>query len=569
MTNAEGPLSFPDGPRGRLDVAIADLVAQANEVLLTQGRLRSLLQANRALGELVDLPTVLRRIVEAAVDLVDAQYGALGVIAPDGHLQQFIHVGINEELAARIGHLPEGHGLLGALIEEPEPIRLEHLGSDPRSVGFPPQHPPMDSFLGVPVRVRNEIYGNLYLSNQSTGSFSAEDQDLLAALAATAGIAIDNARLFDLAERRQRWSAASAEVVSALVSTELEGSLGLVADRVAELADADLVCVLLPTMGGELAVDTARGADALRVVGTTLSAQHSLAARAMEGGQPFLWAEVGAVAVSDGGEPLALGAAMLIPLMAAGRPSGVLAVARDAGRARFTEAELEMASDFAGQASLALELARGRADRQRLELLEDRSRIARDLHDHVIQRLFASGLGLQSVAGLIADPTLRARIEAEVTTMDEAIAQIRTAVFALTTQPPRATPSLRHRIMDAVSEQSVLGTANAQLSFSGAIDLLVPEAMAADLIAVVREGVTNAAKHANATDTTVSVRVEAGVVSIVIEDDGVGPGDSPRRSGVANLLARAQKWHGASSLIPRASGGSRLEWTAPISEESQ
>ena len=569
MTNAEGPLSFPDGPRGRLDVAIADLVAQANEVLLTQGRLRSLLQANRALGELVDLPTVLRRIVEAAVDLVDAQYGALGVIAPDGHLEQFIHVGIDEELAARIGHLPEGHGLLGALIEEPEPIRLEHLGSDPRSAGFPPQHPPMDSFLGVPVRVRNEIYGNLYLSNQSTGSFSAEDQDLLAALAATAGIAIDNARLFDLAERRQRWSAASAEVVSALVSTELEGSLGLVADRVVELADADLVCVLLPTPGGELVVDTARGADALRVAGTTLSAQDSLAARAMEGGQPFLWAEMGAVAISDEGEPLTLGPAMLIPLMAAGRPSGVLAVARETARPRFTEAELEMASDFAGQASLALELARGRADRQRLELLEDRSRIARDLHDHVIQRLFASGLGLQSVAGLIADPTLRARIEAEVATMDEAIAQIRTAVFALTTQPPRATPSLRHRIMDAVSEQSVLGTANAQLSFSGAIDLLVPETMAADLIAVVREGVTNAAKHANATDTTVSVRVDASVVSIVIEDDGVGPGDSPRRSGVANLLARAEKWQGTSSLIAREPGGSRLEWTAPIPEESQ
>jgi GAF domain-containing protein len=201
-------LAFPDAPRSKLDHLLAELVDAAQDVLATQGRLRSLLNATRAVSGELDLPAVLRRIIEAAVDLVGARYGAIGVIAPDGSLEQFIHVGMSDELVQQIGALPEGHGLLGALIEEQAPIRLEVLSQDPRSSGFPAHHPPMDSFLGVPIRVRAEVYGNIYLSESEAGSFSEEDQELLIALAGAAGAAIDHARLFDESRRRQEWAAA-------------------------------------------------------------------------------------------------------------------------------------------------------------------------------------------------------------------------------------------------------------------------------------------------------------------------------------------------------------------------
>jgi GAF domain-containing protein len=182
--------TFPDDSRAELDKALDDLMVRARDVLATQGRLRALLRANQAVIEHMELPLVLRRIVEAAVELVGAQYGALGVLSADGGLEQFINVGMSPELVHHIGHLPEGHGLLGALIDDPHPIRIPELSADPRSVGFPDGHPPMSSFLGVPIRVRDEVYGNLYLSNQASGEFSEDDEQLVTALAATAGIAI-------------------------------------------------------------------------------------------------------------------------------------------------------------------------------------------------------------------------------------------------------------------------------------------------------------------------------------------------------------------------------------------
>ena len=239
--------TFPDDARGELDKALGDLMKRAQDVLATQGRLRALLRANQAVIEHIDLPVVLRRIVEAGVELVGAQYGALGVISPDGGLEQFIHVGMPDELAAQIGHLPEGHGLLGALIEDPHAIRIPELADDPRSAGFPAHHPPMHSFLGVPIRVRDEVYGNLYLSNQATGEFSDEDESLITALAATAGIAIENARLFAETHRRQAWAAASAEITAALLSSDEVDVVSTLATRVLTLAEADIVWVLQAT----------------------------------------------------------------------------------------------------------------------------------------------------------------------------------------------------------------------------------------------------------------------------------------------------------------------------------
>jgi len=279
--------TFPDEPRGELDLALDNLVARARDVLKIQGRLRSLLKANQAIIEHLDLPVVLERIVAAAVELVGAKYGALGVVAEDGTLEQFINVGMTPEEVDVIGHLPEGHGLLGAVIENPYPIRLENLSDDPRSVGFPAGHPPMAAFLGVPVRVRDEVYGNLYLTNHDSTPFTAEDEQLVVALAATAGVAIENARLFAETRRRQAWSAASAEFTSNLLAPENGSAIGSLADRILELSDADLVWIMLQGDDPlELVVDTARGLDAPAMQDYSVAVDGSLALAVLESGQP-------------------------------------------------------------------------------------------------------------------------------------------------------------------------------------------------------------------------------------------------------------------------------------------
>lgn len=565
MTVGPAPLAFPDAPRGRLDRVINDLVASAQEVLATQGRLRSLLEASRTVSSELELPVVLRTIVAAAVELVGSRYGAIGVIAPDGSLAQFIHVGVSEELAQEIGHLPEGHGLLGALIEDQESIRLEHLRDDPRSSGFPAHHPPMESFLGVPVRVRGEVFGNLYLTERADGPFSAEDEELLTALAATAGAAIDHARLFDESQRRQRWSAASAEVTSALLSEETDDSLGILADRVAQLADAELVCVALPAEGTMMSIVAARGPLAATYIDGAFDAEGTVAGQAHQNGQPVM-SDTESLSRID--PRVVLGPTMAIPFTSAGAPPGVLTVSRGRGRAAFTSADLEMAADFAGQASVALTLAAGRADRARLAVLEDRGRIARDLHDHVIQRLFGAGLSLQAAAAGIQDAAVRARVAQQVDVLDAAIAEIRTAIFTLNIVESAGTPLLRHRVLDVVAEMSDMFDESTHVTFSGAVDLMIDAGLADDVIAVVREGLTNVARHAGAEHSAVSVALTSEAVSIEITDDGRGvPESALRSSGTANLESRARERNGTFRLASRDSGGTVLAWRVPLAAE--
>jgi signal transduction histidine kinase len=563
-----GSIAFPDGPRSELERTIGELVDRAQDVLKTQGRLRSLLQANRVVVEELELEQVLRRIAEAAVVLVDAQYGALGVIAPDGHLEQFIHVGMPPEQATAIGHLPDGHGLLGAVIDERRSIRLEHLSEDPRSAGFPEHHPEMDGFLGVPIRVRDEVFGNLYLTNRVGGSFSQEDEELITALAATAGVAIDNARLFDETRRRQRWSAALAEVTAALLSGASDDVLGVVADRVASVIDADLVCVVVPIDEQTLLIDTARGEGSAELLGRQYPAADSLVSAALDSGQ-VVSSDAQPIGHSFPDQP-AQGPTVAIPLLAFGRPLGALTISRAEGSTGFTPAELEMAADFAVQASVAIELARGRADRQRLELVEDRNRIARDLHDHVIQRLFGSGMSLQAIASTAPDAT-RTAIAEQVVAIDAAISEIRTAVFTLTSRSSAA-PALRHRVLDVVAETSSGLSTSPRLTFGGAVDLLVDGELADDVVAVVREGLSNVSRHASAQTADVAIVVDDERVVVTIDDDGTGlPKGARRSSGTANLRERAKRHGGDFELIGRDAGGTRLRWTAilPTVEEEQ
>ncbi|MDQ1605876.1 MAG: hypothetical protein QOJ18_243 [Microbacteriaceae bacterium] len=555
-------LTFPDAPRGELDRVLSELVSVAGDVLATQGRLRALLRANQAITQQLELPLVLRKIVEVAVELVGAEYGALGVVDAHGGLEQFIHVGMTKEDAEKIGRLPEGHGLLGALIDDPRPIRLLDISTDPRSSGFPPEHPAMDTFLGVPVRVRNEVYGNLYLSNRKVGEFTADDEELMTALAATAGIAIDNARLFAETKRRQAWSAASAEITAAFVSDEDNDAAVLIASAVLTLAEADLVRIALPSQDPtRLIISVARGIGEDVEEGRSFPVIGSLVETVLESRQPRLIGEPEATAIAGGNTHL-VGPTMAVPMLAHGDVLGVMIVSRLPGAFPFTATDMEMAADFAGRATVAMALSDGRADRQRMVLLEDRGRIARDLHDHVIQQLFGTGLELQSVLGTIAPGPAAERIDRAISEIDKAIAQIRVAIFTLSSGKSSKEDTLRHRVIDVVNEASRSLSESPRLEFSGPVDIAVSGTLADDVVAVVREALTNVVKHASASTVSVSVAVADGSVVVTTVDDGVGLTMSGRRSGLANLDSRADA-RGGSFDIGTIDGKTNAVWSAP------
>ena len=559
------PLSFPDHPRSELDRALQDVVERAGEVMRTQGRLRALLRASQAVVEPIELPAVLERIVHAAVELVDAEYGALGVVAPEGGLEEFIHVGMPPEAVAAIGHLPEGRGVLGALIDDPRPIRLQHIVEDPRSVGFPQGHPPMDGFLGVPIRVRDEVFGNLYLSNPRAAEFTAEDEQLVTALAATAGFAIANARLFDETRMRQLWTASSAQIASSLLDTASGSALPMLADELIARTTAERICIVLPgPRPFTVTVAEARGHGADDLAESEIPAMRTAAGIVLEsggsrtrpGGRHDDLAD--ALAIADGGD---VGPSMFVALTSSQRAWGVLVAARSPGRPHFTAAELDIADDLAVRVGLAIELAKAREDRQRALLVEDRARIARDLHDHVIQQLFGAGLTLQAVAGEVEDDGAARRLDSAITTLDESIAQIRTIIFAMRPHD-EAHASVRHRVLEIASQCSASLPQPVAVGFTGPLDLLVTGALADDVTAVVRELLTNAVRHAEADAVRLTVEVGDEAVRVVVEDDGSGIHDGGRRSGLANLQDRAER-RGGTLQVDSVRGRTTVVWIVP------
>jgi signal transduction histidine kinase len=561
----ESLAEYSAAPRLELDQLLTQLIDHAQDVMAARDRLRGLLRANRLIiGELT-LPVVLRRIAEAARDLVQARYAALGVLGPDGGLEQFIHVGVDEEMVARIGHLPEGKGLLGALIDDPRAIRLANLADDPRSVGFPEGHPPMRSFLGVPIRIRDEVYGNLYLTEREGGPFTAEDEELVAALAATAASAIDNARLYAEAGRRQRWLEASTEITRQLLSSEGEPPLSVIARRLHEMADADLVAVVLPTPDeGRLMVEVATGAHAAQLTALTYPVEDTIAGVAINTGRPVLVGDVTqqqtyTVHVA---QLTPVGPMMALPLLATQRSRGALLVARVPGRRRFNEADLDIATTFAQHAAVALELADARTDQQRMMLLEDRDRIARDLHDHVIQRLFAAGLTVQSVAASVGSDGGANRLSAVVGDLDETIRQIRTTIFELRGPLAPQSSTVRSQLVGVIDEVAPLLGFSPALRFTGPVDTIVADDVAADLIAVVREALSNIARHAHASAAAIEVSATPAELTVDVTDNGVGIGETQRRSGLANLARRAERYGGSLTLPDHE--GTHLRWTIPL-----
>ncbi|HEY3715528.1 MAG TPA: GAF domain-containing protein [Jatrophihabitantaceae bacterium] len=424
----------PDLSRLELDALLEQLVERAQDVMGAQDRLRGLLRASQVIVADLALPIVLRRIAEAARDLARARYAALGVLGPDGGLEQFLHVGIDDDLVAGIGHLPEGKGLLGALMADPRPIRIATIGTDRRSVGFPADHPPMDSFLGVPIRVRDEVYGNLYLTEREGGGFTAEDEELVTALAAAAATAIENARLYAESQRRQAWLQASTDITRQLLTPGDERPLHLIARTLHHLTDADLVLVSLPAADAEqVRIDTAIGQGADELLEAVYPMEGTVTGQAFRSGRPAVMADVSRESghmlyVSPG---VLAGPLMAVPMVSGLDVRGVLIAARRHARAQFADAELEMAMTFANHAAISLELADARADQQRAALLEERDRIARGLHDHVVQRLFATGLTVQSVASGLRDMPQAGRLNKIVQDLDATIRQIRRSVFEL------------------------------------------------------------------------------------------------------------------------------------------
>lgn len=529
-------------------------------------RLSDLLIASTSLVERLDLEVVLRRIVEAGMTLVGARFGALGVIGPDGGLERFIHVGIDAASADRIGHLPVGRGVLGAVIAEREAIRLPHVGSDPRSVGFPDHHPVMESFLGVPVRVGEQVYGNLYLTEATRGAFSAADEELVVALAATAGIAIENARMYDAARTREVWNATIADVMSAMLDVDGANVLEVIATRVAALIDAELVAVAVPDGEERLVLSTVHGPSASHLRGHAYEAEGTLTGRALRTRQA-LSIEAEPSGTIFAGQPT-LGPTVAIPLFAGDEALGVLMVSRAPEGRSFTEADLEMAFDFATQASIALEIVRAREDRKRADRTRDRARIARDLHDHVIQRLFGAGLSLQAVSATV-DAEASGAIDDQIDVIDAAIRDIRSAIFALGSGDRRGTRTFRDRVLDVVAEVSDAGHTPVRASFVGAVDNSIAGELADDLVAVVRELLTNVAKHAEARTVSLDIELTGGVVELTVSDDGVGIADGVARSGLANIAERARLRGGAcdvdSSREPGRSG-TVIRWRAPLEQ---
>ncbi|MGW0687604.1 sensor histidine kinase [Streptomyces sp. NPDC002754] len=567
-----GPL-----PRLRLDELLEELQTRIGAVRRTRDRLQGLLEAVLSVGQELDLSQVLRRIVEAAVVLVDAEYGALGVIGEDRRkLSQFLPVGFSEELRAEIGDLPSGHGLLGELIRNPEPLRLSELAEHPASAGFPPHHPPMHTFVGVPIRVRDDVFGNLYLTQKRGGDFDDEDVAVLQTLGAAAGVAIENARLYEEVRLRERWLQLSADFTGSLLSgADEEEVLRLMVDRAREITAADLGVVALLVPGDHLLHETlALGDHAGAHSDVTLPREGTFAGAALAADglvtsddirkdprityQPDRW---------DG-----LGPAVAVPIGTSERVRGVLMLARRAEHPPFSAAELIPLSGFAGQAALALELADRRRDAEQMSLLEDRDRIARDLHDLAIQRLFATGMTLQSAQRFVQHPEASERLLRAVDDLDTTIKIIRSTIFGLRERGAPPTGSgLRVRVVRAVEDAAQVLGFTPSLRMEGLIDADVPGPCADDALAVLGEALTNVARHAHASSVDVALVVRGGALTVTVADNGVGiaTGSDGHRSGLANLAARAGRRGGALRATARDSGGTLLEWTVPLDSPPQ
>jgi signal transduction histidine kinase len=545
---------------------VQDRIAQ---MIDARDQMDGLLESMLAVASGLELDTTLRRIVHAAIELVDCRYGALGVLNADGKgLAEFVYEGIDEQTRREIGHLPEGHGLIGLLIRQPKPIRLDNLSQHMSSSGVPPHHPPMRTFLGVPVLVRDKVFGNLYLTEKAGGQpFTEDDEVVVQALAAGAGIAVENARLYEEARLRQHWQEATSDIrAELLAATDPAEVLHLVTNRALALTGADHAFLVQPDdpelPGPDITalVVTADAGLNASLAGRRVPVAGTLCGAAFRDATPRILTSAGkslGVGPDEGWGP-----ALVLPLrVSAHTVSGTLVTVRHADAAPFDASQLALGASFADQAALALQLAADTRRLHEMDVLADRDRIARDLHDHVIQRLFTLGLSLQSTAMRSHSPQTRGRIAEAVEDLENIIAEIRTAIFDLH-GGLAGTVNLRKRLNDIIAELTTDTDVHTTIRMSGALGVVCAE-LAEHAEAVVREAVSNVIRHAHATAVAVTISVEDNL-TIDVTDNGVGIPDAVATSGLHNLRERAEEAGGTMRADQLPDGGTRLVWQAPV-----
>ncbi|MDR3665105.1 MAG: GAF domain-containing protein [Mycobacterium sp.] len=547
---------------------IGSIQTQLDELPGARDQMGRLLRVIVGLASDLDMDGTLHRIVTAAMELTGARYGALGVLGPDGTLISFLHSGLDEATVARIGHLPVGKGVLGVLLDEPQPLRLDDLSAHPAAVGFPEHHPPMGALLGVPITIRQTMFGSLYLTEPTTRPvFTEADEVVARALASAAAVAIDNARLFDRERATATWMKASRAMTSALADADpVVAPLRLIAERACALTGSEQAIVLVPSdvdlpadQVDTLVVSTAVGLWADEVAGREVPVDGSTIGGVFRSGVPLITEAFlhPIEAFTDVGQR----AAIVMPLRAQQCVLGVLVVARNESQTPFDTSHLDLLSDFADHAAVALNLASSRAQARELTIIADRERIAHDLHDRVIQRLFAAGMDLQGTIARSRSPEVTRRLNLTVDDLQGTIEEIRGTIFAL--QSPADTQTFRQQVQNIIAELTQDRAIETTVRLRGPLSV-VGEDLAEQATPVLIEAVSNAVRHSGAEHLTVQIEV-ADELSIDVTDDGCGiDPTNARRSGLANLARRAELAGGTCDISTPTGGGTHLRWIAPL-----
>jgi signal transduction histidine kinase len=531
------------------------------------GRYERLLEAGLALAAELSLPAALQRIVELAAELTGARYGALGVLGRDGVITEFITTGVSDAERAAIGHIPVGRGILGVLIDHARPLRLHDLAADPRSVGFPDNHPPMRTFLGVPVTARGQVYGNLYLTEKQGGEdFDVDDERALILLATQAGVAIENAYLYEeTQDRARRLEAVRAITTAILAGTDSGEILGLVVGQARELVGADLATLALPAGTDRLVIEAADGFLAEELRGATFPAQGSVTGEVVRTGKAVALAD--ASADDRTAQPIVrarVGPALFIPLAVRGRILGSLTVANRRGGRPLRQAAVQLVETFAEQAAVALEYARLQGELKRLAVLEDRERIAKELHDGAIQALFAVGMGLQGSALLATDDDLRGRLQDAVEELDRVIRDLRNYIFGL--RPGILADRQLDQALQGLVEE--FGERTGVLAIAEVDPQVAAElaSQAGEVVQLAREALSNVSRHAGAATCRVSLYRDEGGRVLEVDDDGRGfdPATAPGTGqGLRNLRERAEGLGGHTEIDSTPGQGTRVRVRIP------
>jgi signal transduction histidine kinase len=551
---------------------VSRMHAQLDELLAARDQMEHLLRIFVEIGADLDLDATLHRIIGAARELTSAPYGALAVRDPEGDLLRFVHDGIDAEAVRRIGHLPVGKGLLSLSLLDAPALRLEDLTAHPAAVGFPEHHPPMRAFLAVPITIRGTVFGNLYLTHVDPARvFSESDEVAARALAFAAAAAIDNAQLFERERLSVKWMEASREITTALLSSAEphRRPLELIAERVRALTNAEQAIVLLPADAeppddaiDTLVVSAAVGVHAADVMGRQVPVDGSTSGEVFRSGEPLITESLSypIQAFSDVGQRPAI----LTPLRAHDHIAGVIAIARGGDQPPFDDTDLDLANDFATHAAIALVLASAREDARALTILAERERIAHDLHDHVIQRLFAAGMDLQGTLARARSPEVAERLNRTLDDLQTIIEEIRTTIFQLKS-PLRNNGDFRQGIQRVVADLTENRDMVTTMRMHGPMTAVGGE-LAGHAEAVTAEAVSNVLRHSGASRLTVEVSV-ADMFVLDITDNGCGiPVDNSRKSGLANMEYRAQQLGGACEISNPPEGGTRVHWVAPLTD---